>query len=137
MGTRWRLLRGKVQTVWRDGLSRQKESGRVPESKGHPTFIPAVTTCAVGHCVFCKTSRPLVVDWPFSFLYCTGCCNLRKCGFCAHLEMQCYLLIDWPLARYSTRVAYCSCSDDRLPQGLRIAAVLIIASLKGCVLQLF
>ena len=129
MGTRWRLLRGKVQTVWRDGLSRQKESGRVPESKSHPTFISAVPSCAVGHRVFCKTSRPFVADWPFSFLYCTGCCNLRKCGFCVFCKTLRPLLIDWPLARYSTRVAYCSCSDDRLPQGLRIAAVLMIASL--------
>ena len=44
-----------------------------------------------------------------AFLYCTGCCNLCRCGFCVFCKTLRPLLIDWPLARYSTRVASCSC----------------------------
>ena len=106
MGTRWRLLRGKVQAVWGDGLSCQGGSGRVSESKSRPTFISRSSSCAVAHSFF---PRPLITDWPSLFCTVPAVATCAGVGFAFLQNLEALLLLDWPLARYSTKVDYYSC----------------------------
>ena len=115
MGTRWRLLRGKVQAVWGDGLSCQEGSGRVSESKSRPTFISRSSSCAVAHSFVPRIPRPLVTDWPSLFCTVPAVATCVGVGFAFSAKPWGLLLVDWPLARYSTKVAYCSCSRPSQP----------------------